>query len=63
MILGNREKRRRGTVSLAVQCVVAGNTVTADEQDRKASWPMVLAAALSVQGNKPSEGLNETVPI
>lgn len=62
VILNDRQKRRRGSVSLAIQRIVAGDTVAADEQNCEASRPMVLAAALPVQRNEPSERLHETVP-
>ena len=58
VVLDDREKRWRSPVSLAVQCIVAGVTITADEQDCEAFWPIVIPEALlSIQYNKPSERL------
>ena len=61
MILDDRQKRARSTVCLAIQCVVAGNTVTADEQDREAPRSMTLVVTQSVQRDEPRERRHETV--
>ena len=62
VILNDRQERWRGSVSLAVQRVVAGDSVAPDEQDCEALRPMILTAALPVQCDKPSKRLHETVP-
>ena len=45
VILDHREERRRGSVPLAVERVVKGESVTADEQDGEPRRPVAVAEA------------------
>ena len=59
IILNKREKGRRRTISLAIECIVARNPVAADEEDCQPPGTMVIVVSLPIQHDKACIRLHE----